>query len=673
MSPTDGSENGSAAPGSVEAGDPPADQSPTPERRPGENDAPAPDRSPGTGGAADTRPLPARLDRSLRRHPFGQDRVLQALVGLVLVGLVLRLLFLGDRTAHFDEGRVAYWAHYSLETGSFAYRRIIHGPLLQHVDRWLFGLLGANDFVMRLPVAVLGALLPLSALMFRRHLRRLEVVVVGAFLTFNPVMLYYSRFMRSDLLVATFMFVAFGFVVRYYDTRRRRYLYLASAATALGFGSKENALVYVLVWGGAAALLADQALYRPRGYASGARLLWAKVDGLADRVHAGSDRVTSVMLEAVGTGVVVAVIFLAISVFIYAPRGAGMEGLHHPPTPPSEGAIGLWQAVGNPLLVPDLLAATADHTIAEFTNWFGAASDPGCGEDTVIGGWLCFLGQFVDVMATKAAPLSIFAVGGFLYERYGRADSRNLVVLMAYAGFVAVIGYPLGTDVWGAWLTVHAIVPLSIPAAVGVSLIGYWGYEAHRADDREGVAIAVAVLAILAALTGTVIVGSVYANDTSADNTLVQFAQPADDAGPALDAMATISDRTDGPHLLLYNGEPTEDFDSRRAFLQKREADFDRSGLAFYPMCSRFHASLPLPWYIAKDDVETECERDLADLRTRLAEDPPPVLITQDYDATVPTQVLERSYVERTYRLRTYTRETTFWIHEDHADALADR
>jgi len=649
MPSTDGSDGDDGDPvgnvPSVDADDRSVDDDPA------SRDEPATEGSSVTGASTGA----GRASR-LEGFPVGHDRVLQALVGIVLLGLVVRLLLLGDRTAHFDEGRVAY----------------IHGPLLQHADRWLFGLIGANDFVMRLPLAIVGALLPLSALLFRRHLRSVEVVAVGAFLGFNPVLLYYSRFMRSDVLVAAFMFVAIGFVVRYYDTRRARYLYLASGSAALGFGAKENAVVYVLVWVGATALLADQALYRPRAYDTGAALLRDKGRALGDRFRGERARLYDAAVSVVGNAFWIVLVFVVLSVFIYAPRGAGMEGLRYPPVPLSEGSVGLWQAVGNPLLLPDLVAATADHTVTEFLEWFGSASDPGCNKDNVIDGWLCYLGRYVEVLFTKAAPLAVFAIGGFLYERYGRARTRTLVMYMTYAGAVSVVGYPLGTDVWGAWLTVHALVPLSIPAAVGVSVIAYWGYDAFVADDSVGAVIAAAMLVMLALLSGTVILGSVYLNDQSEHNNLVQFAQPGEGVKPTLEAMGTVSDRTDGTHLLIYHGVQDE-YDSNRAFVQQRESQFERSGYAFYPLCTEFHNTLPLPWYIAKEDVETECERDRGDLVERLNDEPPPVVITQGLDDTVPRAVLEEEYVERTYPWRTYTRDTSFWFHEDHADALPDQ
>ena len=160
-----------------------------------------------------------------------------------------------------------------VETGDFHYRYIIHGPFVQHVDHLVFSLFGANDFTLRLVVAVVGAALPLVVLLFREHLDGTELVVAALFLAGNPILLYYSRFFRSTVPVAVFAFAAFGFAVRYWDTRRARYLYGFSVLLALAFTAKENAAVYVLVWLGASGLLLDHELFRPRSAATGTEVL----------------------------------------------------------------------------------------------------------------------------------------------------------------------------------------------------------------------------------------------------------------------------------------------------------------------------------------------------------------------------------------------------------------
>ncbi|SFR94132.1 TIGR03663 family protein [Halomicrobium zhouii] len=603
-------------------------------------------------------------ERSLPDWAPDSDDVVLLVAGITLLALLARLVLLGDRIAHWDEGRVAYWIVHYQETGSFAYRRIIHGPFIQHVNRWLFPIWGANDFTMRVPVAVVGGLLPLSALLFREHLRRVEVVAMALFLSFNPVLLYYSRFMRSDVLVAAFMFAAFGFFVRFYDTRRTRYLYAAAAFVAFGFASKENAAVYVLTWLGAAGLLADQALYRPRNHASGYDLLRSKARGVRDRFDSSRDEVLSFVLHYASDTAWALILLFGLLLFFYAPRGAGMEGITYPPAAAAEGTVGFWQGFASPSNFVDMVQATWNHSAEEFGTWFERSTE--AGDEGLAAVYVDFFDQFVQVMIQKAAPLTAFAIFGFVLERYGAERSRNLVMFAAYCGFVSVLGYPLGTDIFGAWLVVHALVPLSIPAAVGLARIFDWGYEAFVLDDSVGVAIAAVLLLLVGAQVAAVAVPAVYVNDQSDDNNLVQYAQPGGDPRAELQTIGAVADREgNGTDVLLYYGEQGDAYDDNLAFVKDDPNDWDSSSLDTRPLCARWYNSLPFPWYFAKDDVQVNCSRERAQLESRIQSNPPPVIITQDDDTTVPTGALESSYTGTTYEMRAWGKETTFWIHED--------
>jgi uncharacterized protein (TIGR03663 family) len=635
-------------------------------------------------------------------------------VAVTVLALAARLLFLGDRIAHWDEARVAYWIVHYQETGSFAYRRIIHGPFIQHVNRWVFATVGANDFTMRAPVAIVGGLLPLSALCFRKHLRRGELVAMALLLSFNPVLLYYSRFMRSDLLVATFMFVAFGLLVRAYDTRLVRYVVASAAFAALGFTAKENAIVYLLTWAGALGLLADQALFRPRRHSSGYAVFADRIRGVYRRRLAGwfhaigaiyrrvtrqrgpqettDDAPDGAATTAEGPSAitvdppvgeslrtlvspfrfvvylgVTALVALAVLLFFYAPRGAGMAGIEYPPAAASAGVVGLWEAVGNPGLFPELVSTTWEHASAEFSTWFGRATESG-NDKGLFEVYVEFLGRFLRVMGTKAAAVSGFAVFGFALERYGAVRSRNLVLFASYCGFVSVLGYPLGTDIFGAWITVHAVVPLSIPAAVGVARVGRWATEAVESDDVLGVAIAAVLLLLVAGQVGGVLVGSVYTNDTQNSNHLVQYAQPGGEFRSELALLGSLGGANDSAtDVVIYYGETGSDYDGGDAFVE-REGDWNSSHLDLHPLCTNWYNTLPLPWYLAKDDVETACERSPGNLSTRIDGEAPPMIITQQADSTVPRDALEAAYVERTYKYRVHGSETTFWVRTDLAE-----
>jgi len=591
--------------------------------------------------------------------------VVRAVLAVVVLAVLARFVLLGARTFHWDEARVGYWILHTLDSGSFAYRRIIHGPFVQHVNHVLFPLFGASDLVARAPVALVGGLLPAAALLFREHLADDETVVLALFLGFEAVLVYYSRFMRSDVLVAAFMFVAFGLLVRFYDTRRARYLYGVGAFVALGVASKENALVYVLTWLGATALLADQALFRPRGHESGTALLrerWRARRGW----RPGGDRTR---LGAVGrwSGHLIgaAVVFLAISVFMYGPRGAGLAGIHYPPVPASQGGLGFFEALSQPTAFPGYAYDALAHLVAEFGEWIGQSSDPGCNKDNVIDGWLCYLGRYVEVMVSASLVVTAFSVIGFCYERYARPIGRNLVLFAGYAGFVSILGYPLGTDVFGAWLVVHAVVPLSIPAAVGVARIYRWGLEASASRDTVGTTVAAVVLLLLASQVAVANVGSVYTDYGEDSNPLVQYAQPADDLDPVIEALeGAAAENREGPDALLYYGEIGEDRDDHLALVAENP-ERSEGDLLTRPACAQWFNTLPLPWYFETTGANVTCESEPARLGDRAGSEEPAVILTMAADSIVPAERLrDAGYRNATYRMRSNDYRLTVFVHE---------
>ncbi|MFT4882909.1 MAG: hypothetical protein ACI8U4_000406 [Natronomonas sp.] len=513
------------------------------------------------------------------------DRTVQAVLVVVAVGLLARFVFLGSRISHYDEARVAWWGLEYLRTGATEYRYIIHGPFLQLVHRPLFAAFGATDFVARAPVALITGLFPLVALWFRRYLSDLEVVGVALFLALNPIVLYYSRFMRSSMLVAGFCFVAFAAIVRWLDGRGTAYLYAASAALAFGFAAKENAIVYVLCWIGAAALLLDTAFFRPRTHDSGGDLLTTQL-GAWRETYAPEDPAGRQRLLGYGSHLLAAVtLFALLTFFFFAPRG---------------GEAGLW--TGN-------LSMTLDATLTDISEgldyWFGQ------GGETTFGTYGERLGLFVRTTLTYAGPLFVLSAVGFVIERYARSNSRPLVLACAYWGFASVIGYPLGTDIWGAWIIVNALVPLSVPAAVGLGFLLDIGRESLADNDTVSVA-AVAVLLLL--VVGQVAVvggGAVYGNPTSPDNDLVQFAQPQQEMRTAVDATAaTAAANTDGPDALFYGGEDFVTMDETATRT---------------PACINWFRTLPWAWYLDANDVSVTCANSSETMPDQL----PPVVVTQ--------------------------------------------
>lgn len=200
------------------------------------------------------------------------------------------------------------------------------------LNAYVFALLGTTDLTARLVVAIVGGFLPSTALLFRNHLKKDELVALALFLAFNPVLLYYSRFLRSTLLVAGFMFTAFGCAVRTYDTRQPRYVHAAVVLIALGFTAKENATIYLLTWLGATALIVDHALFRPGTDETGFMRLQSTWHQLVQRwpyYRKEFPRYLGHVVVAIG-------LFLSIILFFYVPRTADPN------------RIGLWQTLASP-------------------------------------------------------------------------------------------------------------------------------------------------------------------------------------------------------------------------------------------------------------------------------------------------------------------------------------
>jgi uncharacterized protein (TIGR03663 family) len=576
-------------------------------------------------------------------------------LAITAVALLARLVALGARPMHYDEGRVGYWILHYVDTGAFTYRHGIHGPFVQHVNRFLFPIVGASDFAARLPVAVVGGLLPLGALLFRDHLKKPELVALAFFLSFNSVLVYYSRFMRSDVLLAGFMFAAFGCLVRFYDTRDVRYLYGLAVLAAFGFATKENAIVYALTWVGAAGLLADQALFRPRQYRNGLGLLQARATEARARWREWLPRHAGHTVGAVA-------VFLFVLVFMYADRGAGMAGVTAPPAPPEEGAVGFWEALASPLGFPGYAYDTLAGAASEALQWGGRT---GAGDsESLVDTYVSHLGTDLEVLASNAPILMVFAGLGFLWERYGRATSRNLVLFAGYCGFVSLLGYPLADDIGSAhWLHVHILVPLAIPAAVAVARLYEWGRTASA--DRDAVATAaVAFILLLAAFqVGAATASDAYLDTTSTDNELVQFAQPESDARVAVTAIDMVAG-DGGTDVVIYT---RAGYDGTRPLVGG--PDEGNHSFALRPACQKsdWYNSLPLPWYLADAGADVACETDPGELASTAAAEEPALIITLEDDTSVPSGRLRESYTARTFDMYQWSHRMTFYLHDDRA------
>ncbi|NHX36407.1 MULTISPECIES: flippase activity-associated protein Agl23 [Halolamina] len=594
-------------------------------------------------------PAAQGADRPDRAGP----RALRVLAGLSMLSLLLRLFALGGRVFHWDEGRVGYWILRYHETGQFHYRPIIHGPFIQHVDALLFHVVPATDFWARAPVAVVTATLPLAAWLFRRHLDERETVALGLLLTGQPLLLYYSRFMRSDMLVGAFAFVAFALLVRAYDTRRLRFAIAGSAALGLAFASKENAILYVACFGGAAAVCYDHRLVRAATGGDGAsQRVRRDVAGLRGWLDRRSGRLPAAV-RAAGALAALLGAFLTVTVLMYAPR------------PEIWGAL---SSVGNLLSVLD--AALVDTATELVDTWLDR--DGGGGRS-----YLAFLHDTLETLAFGAPVVVGFAAIGALADGYGvggDAGRRPLVAFTLYWAAASVVGYPIATDIQAPWAATHVVLPLTVPAAVGVAaLVGVVDRELTNGDEsipdalrrtvenaRLGLDFAapvlIAALLLTAGAVGVVGLNADYWNSADReDRQVLQWAQPGNDLQDTMIDVAAVADANEGTDVLFYG----TDAGGGTQFYVANESSLDQPP----PGGPSWHSRLPLPWYLERADATVTSSAPGSAPEEVLA-DPPPVVIAHD-DARDEIEGELDGYAVREHRFKLWSEEVVVFLDRD--------
>ncbi len=427
-----------------------------------------------------------------------RSRVRGAVALVTLAALAARLVALDARPFHWDEARVGYWTLRYAETGRWSYRPVAGGPLLYHAGALVTGLFGATDATARLPVALGGGLLPLAALLFRGRLDDLETVLLALVLAASPLLLYFSRFLRGDVLAAGLALVVLGSFVRA-TAGDARFVPVAGLAAAGALAASGFAVSYPVLALVAGAVVVDHERVVGHPAAATARL---------DLVVSGLRRSGRAVATGLGT-------FFGAVVVLFAPRPLGL----------------------------DAVAGALVDAPRAFLGVRVASRSPGGTHEI-----LPYLADVAGVVGRAALPVALLAGVALARLRYGGTDRRPVVEFAAYWGLAGLFVVPTVAESLGPWIAVHSVVFLAVPAAVGGAWVARLGRRAvDRGATRETVGVALLVVALVAQ-TGVVAATETY--DTPApDDTLTTYGQAADDLEPIRAAAAT------GGPVLLYGDE----------------------------------------------------------------------------------------------------------------------
>jgi len=241
--------------------------------------------------------------------------------------------------------------------------------------------------------------------------------------------------------------------------------------------------------------------------------------------------------------------------------------------------------------------------------------------------YLPYFRDYVRRLGATSLVTCTFAVVGFLADRYGPGEPRELVAFAAFWGGASLLGYPLVTDIQAPWATVHTIVPLAVPAAVGLSVAIGWLRGVWR--DERFVEATFATLLAVAMVGGTaaVAVDGVYvAPDERRNEAFAHWTQPDSQLKYSLAKVERISRENGGTDVLFYGSTAPRNTQNVLFYVENESAN------DVPPPRGNWHSRLPLPWYLERYDATVDSVPPDAYPSQALA-DPPPVVIAYAWDA----------------------------------------
>lgn len=169
------------------------------------------------------------------RHDFWYYAVVAA---LAVLAIVPRFVVLEERPLHHDEAQHAWYGYSSMRDGHYTHSPILHGPSLILTTGLVYKALGDSIGVGRGMVAAFSliAMLAAAALWPRRYRWWFFPLIVT-----SPYLLYYSRFLRNELIFCAFVLVG---VIGFARSMRGRSLAKRAAWGMLG----PAPIVALLAW-----------------------------------------------------------------------------------------------------------------------------------------------------------------------------------------------------------------------------------------------------------------------------------------------------------------------------------------------------------------------------------------------------------------------------------------
>ncbi len=176
--------------------------------------------------------------------------------GLLVVAAFLRLFDLSAKVLHHDEGVNGMFMANLFRTGYYHYDPAnYHGPTLYYaglvtttLNAFVYGKYGLSTFAIRLVTAIFGIGVVWLVLCLRRYLGTFGAWSAAALTTVSSGMMFFSRYFIHEILFVFFTLATIVAWLKFRETGRPKYLYLAASSLSLLGATKETWIITLAVW-----------------------------------------------------------------------------------------------------------------------------------------------------------------------------------------------------------------------------------------------------------------------------------------------------------------------------------------------------------------------------------------------------------------------------------------
>ncbi len=173
-----------------------------------------------------------------------------AWVILIVVALLSRTIGLGDRAMSHDESLHTVYSWQLYDGRGYQHQPMMHGPLKFIVNAGMYFLFGVNDWSARVAVALFGVLMVGLLWMMRPWLGRLGAFLAAVMFAISPALLYYSRYIRDEVMLCALLVLLVIAMFRYLETRSTRWLVGTAVTLGFAFLTMEASFIFGGLFGG---------------------------------------------------------------------------------------------------------------------------------------------------------------------------------------------------------------------------------------------------------------------------------------------------------------------------------------------------------------------------------------------------------------------------------------